>query len=238
MSIEITMPKLGFDMQEGILLNWLKKKGDHVNAGEPIIEIETDKAAVEVESFNSGVLTHIFFEPGQLVKVGSVIGLLDGQNENISQKVEPSSNNNVLPEGQDNDSSIDLNGMPLTVSHTQESANITVKISPLARRIAKERGIDFLGLRGTGPGGMIVKKDIFSIVTKVPEQQILKPLPKLQPSDEKVPLSRMRKAIAKRMALSNSDIPQFNVAISIEMDKALDLRSRFNTIHPEFAFIN
>lgn len=233
MSIEITMPKLGFDMQEGILLNWLKKKGDQVNAGEPILEIETDKASVEVESFNSGVLTHIFFEPGQVVKVGAIIGLLDGQDKDLSQEVDASSNNNVSIDNPDHDSPISLKGSLPPMTSPRKSESNAVKISPLARRIAKERGVDYLSLRGTGPGGMIVKRDIFSMVAEAPQPQILTPLPILQPGDEKVPLSRMRKAIAKRMVLSNAEVPQFNVAISIEMENALDLRSRFNTIHQD-----
>jgi pyruvate dehydrogenase E2 component (dihydrolipoamide acetyltransferase) len=233
MSIEITMPKLGFEMQEGILLSWLKNKGDHINVGEPIFEVETDKAAVEVEAFNSGILTHTFFEPGQVVKVGSVIGLLDGVEDDHSRSVETLVKSHEPSDVKPPDPSTASKAQQPRAIPSQKPTSAAVRITPLARRIAHEKGIDFLGIRGTGPEGLIVKQDILNIEEEQPTQPQIDARSLSQPGDQRVPLSRMRKVIAKRMMQSHVEVPQFTVSISIEMDKALDLRSRYNAIHPD-----
>lgn len=233
MNIEITMPKLGFEMQEGVLLRWLKKRGDHINVGEPIFEVETDKASVEVEAFNSGVLTHIFFEPGQVIKVGSVIGLLDGAEDNLSRSVETPGKSHEPSDTNPPGPSIASKGQQPRMIPAQEPAKAAARISPLARRIAHEKGIDFLGIRGTGPEGMIVKRDVLHIGEEQPAQTPVDLRPLSQLGDQRVPLSPIRKVIARRMMQSHAEAPPFTVSISIEMDKALDLRLRYNASHPE-----
>ncbi len=239
MSIEITMPKLGFDMQEGTLIGWLKKIGDPVKAGEPIAEIETDKAAVEIEFFQSGVLTDIIAEPGQSVKVGAVIGLLGDPGENVKKTAASPSFTMQSP-------SIEIDRAAQKVFKDLEKPRKTdridieaqINISPLARRIARARGIDVRSIVGTGSGGMIVKRDIFSVENPpqtVPAVRQSSPetMPASQSEDRRIPLSQIRRIIAQRMTQSHTEVPQFSVSISIEMDRALEMRSRYNLIHVE-----
>jgi pyruvate dehydrogenase E2 component (dihydrolipoamide acetyltransferase) len=229
MSFAITMPKLGFDMQEGRLVKWLKEKGDPVKSGEPVVEIETDKATIEVESFGDGILTHVFAEPGQMIPVGKVIGLLDGENQ------EGSDNSSTTHMVIDNTPSrAGVTEQSTTTSHVIGQNSDTKKISPLARRIAREKNFDYSILSGTGPGGMIIKRDlqILEAVPNVPPTK--EKSPGTQPNEDILPLSRIRQTIARRMVQSATEIPQFTVSISIEMDKVLDLRSRFNNVFTEY----
>lgn len=189
MTVEIVMPKLGFDMQEGVLLNWLKKKGDKVSVGEPIVEIETDKAAIEVESFQAGILTDLLYEPGQVVKVGAILGLLEGEGGTTSMPVHMPVGAIGSSDGSNETPSIRPDEQALPGTGFLKSVRVPARISPLARRLAEEKGIDIGGLQGTGPGGMIVKRDIASIQAEGAVQEAPQTLPIFQADDEKIPLS-------------------------------------------------
>ena len=156
MSVKIAMPKLGFDMESGIIVHWLKKKGDYVETGKPFVEIETDKATIEVEAFSSGTLTHILVEEGQSAKVGEVIALLDGEAESKSGS---------LPADNFSTDATREATVPTDLSRVRGIANekiAGVQISPLARRIAREKDVDLSQLKGTGPREMIVKRDVLA----------------------------------------------------------------------------
>lgn len=233
MSIEITMPKLGFEMQAGTIVNWLKQVGDTVEAGEPLVEIETDKATVEVEAFGSGVLTDILARPGQAIAVGAVIGILDGPGRGAPEPVTAGDNRAAVSP---------VPAQPAVVAaelpepprpEGEDDSGTRNSISPLARRMAREKGIDISAVKGTGPGGMIVKRDVLvnqvgRSAPSVSDARAASPT-----AIRRVPLSQMKKTIARRMMMSNAEVPQFYVSISIEMDRVLDLRTRYNDVHPE-----
>ncbi|NMC80228.1 MAG: 2-oxo acid dehydrogenase subunit E2, partial [Chloroflexi bacterium] len=193
MSIEITMPKLGFEMQAGTIVNWLKQVGDTVEAGEPLVEIETDKATVEVEAFGSGVLTDILARPGQAIAVGAVIGILDGPGRGAPEPVTADDNRAAVSP---------VPAQPAVVAaelpepprpEGEDDSGTRNSISPLARRIAREKGIDISAVKGTGPGGMIVKRDVLA-------KQVNRSAPSVSDARaasltavRRVPLSQMKK---------------------------------------------
>ncbi len=231
MSIEITMPKLGFEMQAGTIVNWLKQVGDTVKAGEPLVEIETDKATVEVETFGSGVLTDILARPGQAVAVGTVIGMLDGPGRSAPKPVTIVENRVAASPAPA--AVVAAEPPDLHRPEGEDDSKIRNSISPLARRMAREKGIDISVVKGTGPGGMIVKRDVLAnqvgrSAPSVPDVRVAS-----LTAVRRVPLSQMKKTIARRMMMSNAEVPQFYVSISIEMDRVLDLRTRYNDVHPE-----
>lgn len=160
---DITMPKMGFDMQEGTIIRWLKKPGDEVRRGEPIAEIETDKVTIEIEAFESGILTEIVVQEGQSAPVNAVIARLNGGNGSqapapvtAAQAVSPTAETTPPPAP-----------IPETSAPPAEPATDAgdVRASPLARRLAREHGIDLRQVRGSGPAGRIVKEDIEAYLT-------------------------------------------------------------------------
>jgi pyruvate dehydrogenase E2 component (dihydrolipoamide acetyltransferase) len=151
---DITMPKMGFDMQEGTIVRWLKKPGDAVRRGEPIAEIETDKVTIEIEAFESGTLTEIVVQEGQSAPVNAVIARLNGGNGSqapVPVTVAPA----VSPPAEVSPPPAPL---PETPASPEDIGDI--RASPLARRLAREYGIDLRQVRGSGPAGRIVKDDI------------------------------------------------------------------------------
>ncbi len=152
---DITMPKMGFDMQEGTIIRWLKKPGDEVRRGEPIAEIETDKVTIEIEAFASGTLTEIVVQEGQSAPVNAVIARLDGGNgaqapAPVAETPAPAAPALVAAEAP----------APTPVTEAVPAEAGDIRASPLARRLAREHGIDLRQVRGSGPAGRIVKEDI------------------------------------------------------------------------------
>ncbi len=237
----ITMPKLGFDMAEGTLVRWLVAEGEAVEKGNVIAEIETDKATVEVESTYSGVVKRHLVEEGAVVPVNTPIAVIGAPDEEINLEaligkevvseaigfkvgqeaaVKPS-----VPEGE----VVEKEGVRLPAD---------VRASPLARRIAKERGIDITKVKGTGPGGRIVKADIEAYqaiptpVAKTVSEEITLSLAE-ERADVYVPLSRLRQIIGKRMSESTRQVPHFFVTHEYEMKALMELRSQINALLPE-----
>ena len=191
MATELTMPQMGYDMQEGTVLRWLKGEGDAVANGEPIAEIETDKAVVEFESYADGVLHRIIVPAGTTVPVGQPIAVVGGQDESIEVSAGPSDNtaedeaDSAPIEDETDDAPSAAIPMPpasTTVSEEKSSAESApeteqppapaapLRASPIARRIADERGIDISKVAGTGPGGRIVKDDVLAYEEPEPEE--------------------------------------------------------------------
>ncbi|MDW8148520.1 MAG: dihydrolipoamide acetyltransferase family protein [Roseiflexaceae bacterium] len=152
---DITMPKMGFDMQEGTIVRWLKKPGDMVRRGEPIAEIETDKVTIEIEAFASGILTEIVVQEGQSAPVNAVIARLDGGNGAQASAPTAEAPAASAPVGE---APAPVAPQPVGEAPAVEAGEI--RASPLARRLAREHGIDLRQVRGTGPAGRIVKEDI------------------------------------------------------------------------------
>ena len=172
MSIKMNMPQLGYDMSQGTVIRWLKEELTPVKTGEPIVEIETDKAVVEVESEGDGILSKILISEGVSVPVGTPIAIIGEEGEDISdldnlEVVQPSEDINVEQSDKlinEDVSSINESQIETSVVNVEENIKQkdVIKASPIARRIAKEKGIDLKIIIGTGPGGRVIKEDILN----------------------------------------------------------------------------
>ena len=172
MITEITMPSMGADMTEGTVVKWLKSEGDSIQRGDKIAEIETDKTVVEIEVYTSGTLKKIIVEAGTKVSVGKVIAYIgdaedelpniadsDNTNEVASAKEEITENPETLQQSDDHSQELQTS----IVSDISETSNDSrIKASPMAKRLAKEKGIDISLINGSGPGGRITKNDVIS----------------------------------------------------------------------------
>lgn len=235
---QVIMPKMGDGMSEGTILRWLKREGDTVEAGDIIADIETDKASVELPADVSGKLAAIVAKEGETVPVGAVIAEILGEGE--QPQVVPSA-----PASAPAESVVSETTSPAG-ERVQEGTPIQerVKASPLARRIAQEAGIDLAMIKGTGPGGRIVERDVQQFLASgqaVPRPPITEPVrpaaavvetPTLTGGE---PLSRMRRLIAERTTLTKQTVPHFYVTMDIDMTEAMALRERLNAALPEDA---
>ncbi|SUZ64928.1 uncharacterized protein METZ01_LOCUS17782 [marine metagenome] len=271
MATSIVMPQMGYDMHEGKVVRWLKKEGEEVTRGEVIAEIETDKATVEYEAYTGGVMAKIVAEEGIAIPVGGLIAVMTAPGEAIpediltdaaialaadspapaatavqalegpiSAAVAPADTKEVRasplarrlakergfdlatitgtgPGGRITEADIPEQGAAVAPA---ASSNGYIKASPLAKRLAGERGIDLATLTGTGPGGRVIEAD-------VPEHAV----PAVAPAtlvSENVELSRMRQAIARVTSDSKRDAPHFYVALDVDMTKAMSFRRDLN----------
>jgi len=235
----INMPKLGFDMAEGTLVRWLKKVGENVNKGEVLAEIETDKATVEVESSAGGVVRRLVVEEGSVVPVGSPIAIVGTAEEVIQESGVQGSG--IQVETGKRESSVESPKPEILPSAISNLKPAMGKSSPLARKIASEKKVDLSGVKGTGPGGRIVRRDIEAALASQESQiveRIVSALPSpdsstIRLSDQTLPMSKLRQAIARRMAESKASVPHFYVTHEYKMDALMDLRAQFNKIVPE-----
>ena len=167
MATELNMPQMGYDMQEGTLVRWLKAVGDEVSLGDPVAEIETDKAVVEFESTAEGVLLELLVEEGTTVAVGEVIALVGAAGEDVAVEDSPAVDAVEPEEASEPDDSeeeavpMEREEPPQTAIPLPASAS-GIRVSPVARRLAAERGIDLTTIEGTGPGGRILREDVIA----------------------------------------------------------------------------
>ena len=239
----VRMPKLSDTMTEGVVAEWHKKVGDTIESGELLAEIETDKATMEFESFQEGVLLHIGVEKGQTAPIDSILAILGEKGEDVADllKKEKASESDVVetdvvkptptptptPVEVKQPSLVSLSKEPVQkISSnksfpTLDSLNfLETKASPLAKKLAQERGINLKFINGTGTDGRIVKRDIdnFQVSTSIKGQESF--------VDE--PVSQMRKVIAQRLAESKFSAPHFYLTVSINMDNAIESRKAIN----------
>jgi len=245
----ITMPKMSDTMTEGVIANWLKKEGEEVKSGDILAEVETDKATMELEAYEDGKLLYIGVEAGSSVAVDGVIAvigedgadyqkLLDAQKSSSAPKSESETKNESAPD----ETSKKVAPKPQSSeSTTAVSSNGRVKASPLAKKMAAEKGYDISQITGTGEGGRIVKRDIESYTpSAAPEAEKKEAsappvqLPSVvgEESYEDVQLSQMRKTIARRLSESKFTSPHFYLTMEINMDKAIEARKSMNEIAP------
>lgn len=238
----IRMPLMSDTMTEGTIVSWLKNVGDYVAADDPIAEVETDKATMEVIPYVEGKLLYQGVEAGDVVPVNAIIAiiaekdhdvqeLLNAINTQNSPSSEPASKK-VDKDQKKSTASVDNNTTELT--NTED--DVRIKASPLAKRIAKEKGIDLKQVKGTGDAGRIVKKDVESFVpdaTKVTAEQeathFVAPVIG-QESYTDTALSQMRKTVARRLGESKFSAPHFYLKMSIKMDNAMEARKAMNEI--------
>ncbi|MBE2205841.1 MAG: 2-oxo acid dehydrogenase subunit E2 [Chthoniobacterales bacterium] len=235
---DITMPKLSDTMNEGTLVKWLKKAGDKIEVGDILAEVETDKATMEMEAFDEGTLLEILVPEGGVVKVGERLATLSGEAASV-QKPAPTPSTPVAnkPVAAPPQKTASKPLAPVTPKPraTVRTGGAPVKASPLARKMAADRGVDLSGVAGTGPGGRIVAAD-------VPEKgmapaaratfQTTTPMAKIDvPSseaDKRIPLSGMRRTIAERLLASKTQIPHFYLSVEIDADPLVVLRKDLN----------
>lgn len=225
MAETIAMPKLGFDMAEGTLVRWLKHEGEVVEKGEVLAEIETDKATVEVEASVAGTVRKLIVAEHSTVPVGAPIAILGTPDEPIEALAlegaamsavsqEPS----VIPSVP---ATAPLHAGP-TAAPAPETGSLPggVRASPVAHRMAAERGMDLKGVQGTGPEGRIVKKDVLAVSA----QAVAKPAG----PGVTVPLTKLRSAIGRRMLASKQQVPHFYLTIDIDAERLADTRAQLN----------
>lgn len=248
MSETINMPKLGFDMAEGVLVRWVKQVGENITKGDVLAEIETDKATVEVESPASGVVLQLIVNQGDVVPVNAPIAVVGGQGEKVDAPVE--SGKTLAPgasAGEKEERVADEKSAPQTqpivdpVSQSVSSpSDGTVKASPLAKKIARDNNVNLAQLQGTGPGGRVVRKDVESalssnqstVISKQSAQKIYQ-FPITTSDDEVVQLTKLRQAIARRMTESKTTVPHFYITHEYKMDAVMAMRKQANEYLPE-----
>ncbi len=252
----IVMPKLGFDMREGVLNTWLKQVGDAVNKGEVVAEIESDKATLELESQVAGTLLQLMHNPGDVVPVGANMAIVGEKGEDISglaggngavggeegspapaQPDKESPKAEAAPEETKQPAATTPPASPSSAA-PDEAYPGGVKATPVARRLAEDRQIDLLQVRGSGPDGRITKADV-EAAAKPAGPTAAQPAPAAAtpvsagPDSEELPLTRLRQAIGRRMVESKTTVPHFYVTTEIDMGPALALRKEVNAALPD-----
>ena len=260
----ILMPRLSDTMTEGVIADWHKKVGDSVKKGEILADIETDKATMELESYKEGKLLYIGAQKGEKIAVNDLLAVIGDDKKVDLPKIIASSKNRgvagpVAVQGGDpataqgasaagataggNAAPASSNGASVqTGPGLSVSADGRIKASPLAKKLAAEKGIDISQVAGSGDNGRIVKKDVDEFVpgkaqapaqqSSVPARNITPSGPSGQVSFEDVPVSQMRKVIAKRLAEIKFSAPEFYLTMIIDMDKAVESRARINEVSP------
>ena len=239
MATIIDMPKLSDTMTLGTVANWLKNEGDTVESGDVIAEIETDKATMELEAFDEGVLLKQIAAVGAQVPVGSPICAIGEEGESIDIQSRPATDTptskeaNTEPETSEN-ASLDSGTSEAEPAPTQEKAATgRLKASPLARKIAEQRSIDLSKLTGSGPKGRIVKKDVLGADSGSVGQPTSTDVPASTSGGivvaEDIPVSQMRAIIAQRLQESKTTAPHFYLESEIEVGALLDLRKQLNS---------
>ncbi len=227
MATSMVMPQMGYDMKEGKVVRWFKKEGEEVVRGEVIAEIETDKATVEYEAYTGGVMAKIVAQEGVTIPVGGLIAVITSPGEAIPDDIVIE----AAPAESAGSPAPVAAEAPAPAAAATPATGGEVRASPMARRLARERGIDLATITGTGPGGRIVESDI-------PEQGAPTPAPVVPAPDgtaapapmttENVELSRMRQAIAKVTVDSKREAPHFYVTVEVDMTKAMSFRRDIN----------
>ena len=235
MATEIKMPQLSDTMDSGKIITWLKNEGDKIARGDILAEVETDKANLEIESFDEGVLVKILTPANQSAKVGEAIAVLGKEGEAVeSSRTEittPIIEKEVVQEQKVESPKIQET-ISQTISHTFSSISDRIKASPLAKKIASEKNIDLSSINGSGPNGRIIKKDLDSsdsvaqsTVANSPSSEVKTSRKTTGPLTGKiVEVSKMRATIAKRMQESVLKSPHFFMTAEINMTEAIKLR--------------
>ena len=239
----VKMPKLSDTMTEGVVAEWHKKVGDSVESGDLLAEIETDKATMEFESFQDGVLLHIGVEKGNAAPVDSILAILGEEGEDVASILEAESSKQTTSEEQEKvvvepkkeiqkeekvvapvvqEKAVSISSTPISYPPASELSISKIKASPLAKKLASERNINLNLVTGSGEDGRIIKRDIDNF------QGAASNFVGIESYDE-YPVSQMRKVIAHRLGESKFSAPHFYLSVSIDMDNAISARTSINT---------
>ena len=247
MATKVIMPKLSPTMEEGQISRWLKKEGDKVSMGEPLAEIDTDKATMEMQALGNGVLRKILINEGQSAPLGQLIAVIGEPDEDIAALLSeaPAPAPPPQPQPQDQKEADRPPSAPNVAAANAAPANGRqpqavpsdsgrMIVSPLAARMAAEAGIDLRSLQGSGPGGRIIKRDIEAVISKPPAAPAPSYVQQAGASgyrDE--PATQIRQTIAKRLVTSLGPVPHFFLTTDIEMDRAAEMRKGINALDPD-----
>lgn len=249
MAIAVEMPKMSDTMEEGVLVAWLAEEGDAVSAGDVIAQVETDKATMDLEVYDDGVLLKKVVAEGASVPIGGLIAVLGSEGESADDVLAQYAGNGAsVPTDAPTESATESATEPAVsgdgaAAEPEEAigvhANGDVKASPLARKMAQDAGLDIGTIVGTGPDGRVVKRDIQAALGGAAPAIAPGAMPRPTPASapvftgkefESVPLSQMRKAIARRLAESKFTAPHFYLTIEVDMENAVNARKSINEI--------
>lgn len=231
----IKMPRITDTMTEANIIEWHVSEGDKVKVGDVLAEVETDKATMEVETYYEGVVLHIAVGTGE-VPVNSVIAIIGKDGEDYQEALEAAQDDNEdedktddsKAKKQDDDTSSEKkedSSSAEKANSSQSSDDKRIKVSPLARSMASDKGIDLSTIKGTGDGGRIIKRDI----ENYKPQQVARPTAlSAEEAYEDIPLSQMRKTIARRLAESKYQSPHFYLTVEVDMDNIVQSRKEIN----------
>ena len=228
MATKVLMPKLSDTMEEGVILKWLRKEGEKVKQGEILVEIESDKADMELEAYDSGILRKIVVPEGGKAPIGGLIAVIADASEDIAPLLTQGSAPAPSKGG--------VKGAVQPESRSAAAAPVApptdgkTKASPLARRLAGDHRIDLARVEGSGPQGRIIKRDLEAFLSGKAPAPAASAAPIVPGTAEDIDLSPIRKTIAKRMAESKTTAPHFYVTIEIDMDPAITFRDQINTV--------
>jgi pyruvate dehydrogenase E2 component (dihydrolipoamide acetyltransferase) len=237
MAKDILMPLLSPSMTEGTLVKWLKKEGDAVKSGEVIAEVETDKATMDLEAFDTGILRKILVQEGAKVPVQSKIGIIGTKDEKIDESAssapapaEKAASPAATPKEEAPQAAPKTEAKSAPAAAPAAPSGERVKASPLAKKIAADKGVAIASLTGTGPGGRIVKNDVLNAPANGhaagSSRSIFGTGPVAKEGSTK--LSTMRSVIAKRLLESKTTIPHFYLEIEVDAKPMMDLRAQLN----------
>ena len=243
----IRMPKMSDTMEEGVIASWLKKVGDEIKSGDILAEVETDKATMELESYDDGTLLHIGVKDGDSVPVDGVIAIIGEKGEDVNEILkdvdsdsseveeikeikEESTPIEKVEEIKDDNKEIVITEPTKIVSELKDER---IKASPLAKKLANEKGIDISNISGSGDGGRIIRKDIenyknVSTSSNEPVKEITLPKIHSEESFEELPVTQMRKTISKRLAESKFSAPHFYLTMEVDMENCIEGRKKIN----------
>lgn len=245
MAIKIQMPKLSDTMDTGRIIKWLKKEGEKVAPGDVIAEVETDKANMDMEAYDEGILLKVVAKEGDRVPIGGLIGILGDAGEDLSAILSESGSSSrkgssksvaaptaarqeaAAANASETSSPSVSSAPPAKLAESSDgSGNGRLKASPLAKRLAQERGIDIGNVKGSGTGGRIVKRDVEAFVPSISNRAS-----HIVSSGEFVdePLTMMREAIAKRLSQSNIEAPHFFLTVEVKMENTIAFRESLNS---------
>lgn len=243
MAIKIEMPKLSDTMEEGVIAKWNVKEGDKISAGDIIAEVETDKATMDVEAFDDGVLLKIIPAEGDAVPLGGLIAVIGEEGEDISDILDgadassssssSSDSKEEKKESKEEESKEEETSTEVKTTKSSSSDDGRVKASPLAKKIAEEKGIDLSKVDGSGPDGRIVKQDIENFkeqsggLTK-PSSSSTSTTSFQSLESKEVKVSQMRKVIARRLSESKFTNPHFYETVDVDMKAAMAARTSMN----------
>ena len=245
--VVVTMPRLSDTMEEGTVASWLKNVGDYVEEGEILAEIETDKATMEFESFNEGTLLHIGLAVGESAVVDDLLAIIGPEGTNVSGIAEnfKTSNNTAKIEIQEISEKVVEDAQEKLVFESSNTQTIKTElssptptnknriyISPLAKKIAEEKGISLNQLNGSGENGRIIKRDVenFTPHSSTASTSVAKFVASGKEDFDEITNSQMRKVIAKRLGESKFSAPHYYLAVEFNMDNAIAFRQQFNSI--------